>query len=277
MSSTISPAEALSRIPDWGGNGVACTELKGGLTNRIHLVEREGQKCILRLDAEHTNLFDLDRPRELSILKHAADSGIAPEVIYSDVDAGFLLSAFIPGRTWEASDLDDYANLEALSALLHEVHALPTCGSVFDASRVARRYVENLSSRDSLHAFGVRCQEIIDTIEVSGVTRCCHNDLVVENIISASRLMLLDWEYACDNDPLFDLASLIAYHDLNDGKSRELLSAYSGGTDPAMKELLDTQVRLYDAIQWLWLANRHMITRKPAQAARLEKLWQRIR
>ena len=277
MSSTMSPAEALSRIPGWDGNAVACTELKGGLTNRIHLVERDGQKCILRLDTEHTDVFDLNRPRELSILERATDSGIAAEVIYSDVDAGILLSAFIPGRNWEAADLDDYTDLEALSALLHEVHALPTCGSVFDASRVARRYVENLSSDDSSHAFGVRCQEIIDTIEGSGVTCCCHNDLVVENIISASRLMLLDWEYACDNDPLFDLASLISYHDLNDDKSHELLSAYSGGTDPAVKELLDGQVRLYDAIQWLWLANRQLITRTSHQAARLEELQRRIK
>ncbi len=277
MSSMMSASEALSRIPGWDGKSVACTKLKGGLTNRTHLVEREGKKCILRLDAEHTDVFDLNRPRELSILEQAADSGLAAEVIFSDVDAGILLSAFIPGRTWEASDLDDSANVEALSTLLHEVHALPTCGSSFNASRVARRYVENLASHIDLYALGVKCQQVIDSIDGSGVSCCCHNDLVVENVISASRLMLLDWEYACDNDPLFDLASLIGYHDLNDDKSQELLSAYSGGTDPAVKELLDGQVRLYDAIQWLWLANRQLITRTSHQAARLEELQRRIK
>ncbi len=273
----MSPSDALSRIPGWDGKSVACTKLKGGLTNRIYLVEREGQKCILRLDAKHTDVFDLDRRRELSVLEQAADSGLAPEVIFSDVGAGILLSAFIPGRTWEASDLDDNANLEALSALLHEVHTLPTCGSAFDASRVARRYVENLSSHYDLHAFGVRCQEIVDSIDRAGVSCCCHNDLVAENVISSSRLMLLDWEYACDNDPLFDLASLIGYHNLTEKTAQELLSAYAGGTDPALVEQLDGQVRLYDAIQWLWLANRQMITRTPAQASRLEELQQRIR
>ncbi len=277
MSSTISPSEALSRIPGWDGNAVACTELKGGLTNRIHLVEREGQKCILRLDAEHTDVFDLDRCRELSVLEQAANKGLAPEVIFSDVDSGILLSAFIPGRTWEASDLDDNANLEALSALLHEVHTLPTCGSAFDSSRVARRYVENLSSHCGLHAFGVKCQEIVGSIDRAGMLYCCHNDLVVENVISSSRLMLLDWEYACDNDPLFDLASLIGYHNLTEKTAQELLSAYAGGTDPALAERLEGQIRLYDAIQWLWLANRQMITRTSHQAARLEELQRRIK
>ncbi len=273
----MSPVEALSRIPGWDGGSVTCTELKDGLTNRIYRVERDGQQCILRLDAEHTDSYGLNRRLELSILEQAAGRGLAPEAIFSDVDAGILLSAFIPGRTWEVSDLDDTANLEALSALLHEVHALPTAGSVFDASRVARRYVENLTSQDGLHAFGVRCQEIIGDIEGSGISCCCHNDLVVENVISGSRLMLLDWEYACDNDPLFDLASLISYHDLSDKKAQDLLSAYAGSADPAMKESLDEQVRLYDAIQWLWFANRQTITHESGQVARLKKIQQRIR
>ncbi len=273
----ITPAEALSRIPGWDGNGVACTELKGGLTNRIFLVELERHKSILRLDAQHTDAFDLDRPRELAVLERAAAIGLAPEVIFSDVEAGILLSAYIVGRTWEPSDLDDNENIEALSALLHQVHALPICGSAFDASRVARRYLENLASHDDLHAFGVRCLEIIDGIEGSGVTCCCHNDIVVENVISASRLMLIDWEYACDNDPLFDLASLIAYHDLSDKKAQDLLSAYAGGANRELAEQLQQQVRLYDAMQWLWLAIRHMITGTADQAARLDELQQRMR
>ena len=277
MSNSMSPSEALARIPGWDKSSITCTELKGGLSNRIFVVERDGQKSILRLDAAHTHVFDLDRGRELLVLEQAAARGLAPEIIFSDAGSGILLSTFISGRIWDASDLDDSASFEALSALLREVHSLPTCGSDFDASRVARRYLGNLSSHHGLHAFGVKCQEIVDSIDGAGITRCCHNDLVVENVISSSRLMLLDWEYACDNDPLFDLASLIGYHNLSDKKAQDLLSAYSGGPDPPMADLLEDQVRLYDAIQWLWLANRHMITPTSVQAARLEDLQQRIR
>ncbi len=277
MSSTMTPAEALSRIPGWRGNGVACTELKGGLTNRTYQVERDGQKFILRLDSKHTDVFDLDRPRELTVLEQAAANGIAPKVIFSNVEAGILLTAYVAGRPWQPSDLDDHENLEALSVLLHEVHALPGCDSAFDSSGLARRYVENLTSHDELHTFGIRCQEIIDSIEESGVTCCCHNDVVVENIISASRLMLLDWEYAADNDPLFDLATLISYHELSDEKAKALLSAFTGGTSPELAARLEEQVRLYDAIQWLWFANRHMITQTSSQAARMDKLRQRIK
>ena len=101
--------------------------------------------------------------------------------------------------------------------------------------------------------------------------------MVAANIIGDPALKLLDWEYACDNDPMFDLASLVGFHNLDDDRQSDLLNAYAGGNDFALKEQLDVQVRLYDAIQWLWLANRQVITRTSAQATRLKELQQRIR
>jgi thiamine kinase-like enzyme len=106
--------------------------------------------------------------------------------------------------------------------------------------------------------------------------RCCHNDVVASNVIAEPDLKLLDWEYACDNDPMFDLASLIGFHNLGIDRQSVLLNAYAGGMDSGLAERLEIQVRLYDAIQWLWLANRQMITQNTAQAARLEELQQRI-
>ena len=90
------------------------------------------------------------------------------------------------------------------------------------------------------------------------------------------RTLLIDWEYACDNDPLFDLASLIGYHDLDRTSSEALLSAYCGGTRPEYREQLALQIRIYDALHWLWLAVRQSISPGSAQAKRLDQLSQRI-
>ena len=49
MSSTISPAEALSRIPGWEVGSATWRKLKGGLTNRTYLVERGDESFVLRL------------------------------------------------------------------------------------------------------------------------------------------------------------------------------------------------------------------------------------
>jgi thiamine kinase len=276
MSASLSPAQALTRIPGWDVDNSTWRESKGGLTNRSYLVEQGGDAFVLRLDAEHTSVFNLDRKSETEIVAQAAAAGLAPEVVFADADEGILLCRYLPGQTWNRSDLDDDANLEALAELLRRVHDLPTSGENFDPNAVAKRYTQNLEARPGLHAFASRCQRIIADLPTNGEFRCCHNDVVAANVIADPELKLLDWEYACDNDPMFDLASLIGFHNLGEDRQSLLLNAYAGGQDAELAERLGIQVRLYDAIQWLWLANRQMITRSSAQAARLEELQQRI-
>jgi thiamine kinase-like enzyme len=100
---------------------------------------------------------------------------------------------------------------------------------------------------------------------------------VAANIIGSRALKLIDWEYARDNDPLFDLASAIGFHNLDDARQQMLLSAYAGGADSELNERLAEQVRVFDAIQWLWLATRHLASPHREQARRLEELQMRIR
>lgn len=277
MNRTISPSEALATIPDWDADAATWQEIKGGLTNRSFLVENGGEVFVLRLDAAHTNVFDLDRIAEIRILRQAAEAGLGPQLVFANSGAGILLSRYISGDVWDASDLNDNRKLENLAWLLRRVHEMPPSGVKFDQNGVADRYTRNLAARPGLHTFALRCQQIIADCPVSGEYRCCHNDVVAANVIGNPALKLLDWEYACDNDPLFDLASLIGFHNLGTEQGSVLLSAYAGGANPALSERLAIQVRIYDAIQWLWLANRQMITRSGEQAKRLEELQQRIR
>lgn len=276
MNSATSPADALSRLPGFG-HITTWRELSGGLTNRSYLLESGGEDYVLRLDALHTGAFGLDRRREVGILQQAAAAGLAPELVFAEPDSGILLSRYIPGEAWHATDLDDDRKLEALASILRRVHALPPSVSDFDPVAVARRYAEKLKPRHDLHEFALQCEHIVAACPAGEDFRCCHNDVVAGNIVGGRELKLLDWEYACDNDPMFDLASLIGFHQLRNDRQAILLSAYAGSTDSVLRERLESQIRLYDAIQWLWLANRQMITRSLAQAARLEALQNRIR
>lgn len=276
MSANLSPAEALQQVPGWDPQGVVVQELKGGLTNRTFMVIRGSDNYVLRLDAAHTRAFNLDRVSETAIIRSAAAAGLAPEVVHADAAAGILLCRYLSGQVWSADNFDDHANVEALCALLRQVHALPLSGVRFEASAVARRYAVNLEKRQGLHAFALHCEEIIAARTTDVPACCCHNDVVAQNIIATPKLKLLDWEYACDNDPLFDLASLIGFHNLGPDMADALLRAYAGTSDGELRERLENQVRLYDAIQWLWLANRQVLSRNGRQAARLEQLQQRI-
>ena len=93
----MTPEEALSLIPGWDPASVQISRIKGGLTNRTFRVNRGGHSYVLRLDAEHTKAFNLDRSSELAILRHAAAAGLAPDVVFSDTHAGVMLCVFLPG------------------------------------------------------------------------------------------------------------------------------------------------------------------------------------
>jgi len=273
----MTPEAALAIVPALGGADATITAIAGGLTNRTFRVDSEIGIFFLRLDDEHTGIFNLDRQTELFVLETASAQGLAPEIVYSDLQQGILLSRLIEGETWCVRDLAAPANIKALGELLQRVHALPPSGVSFDAQAISRHYADNLLSRSSLLTFAGKCVEIIAAIPPAGALTCCHNDVVLENLIGMENPVLIDWEYACDNDPLFDLASLIGYHDLPETLATELLKAYAGEPADRFRERLDTQLRLYDAMQWLWLANRQVISPDENQAARLEQLRQRIR
>ncbi len=276
MSELLTPFDAIAMMPGWDPESTDVEELKGGLTNRTYYVRLGERECVLRLDSARSSAVQFDRSRELEILTKAAKAGLSPSIIFSDVIVGVLVTEFIPGRVWEDSDLESTANLEALAELLRSVHQLPECGFRIDMPDVARAYEKHLEERHGFHAFASKCVEIITKVPVHERAVCCHNDIVAANIVGDSTLCLIDWEFACDNDPLFDLASAIGYHNLDDTRSAILLNAYVGGASPDLKERLQEQVRVYDAIQWLWLASRHVLSPTRRQARRLEDLQQRI-
>jgi thiamine kinase len=276
MSDLLNPFDALALVPGWDPSNADVEELKGGLTNRTYQVRYDGEEFVMRLDSEQSRLFRFDRSCEIDILRKAAEAGLAPGVVHSDPEAGILVTEYLPGRIWGESDLERPESIESLAHLLRKVHALPLSGLRIDMAWVGQTYETNLERRQGLHAFAIRCMEVIRSVPASENATCCHNDIVAANIVGDDDPKLIDWEFSCDNDPLFDLASAIGFHNLDDDRATLLLDAYAGGADAALRERLAEQVRVFDAIQWLWLATRHLHFPKRWQARRLEELQQRI-
>jgi thiamine kinase len=279
VTGLLSPETALSRIPAFAD--ATFSKMGGGLTNRSYIVRSGGGTYALRLDAEHTAAFGLDRATELRILHDAAQASLAPEVRFADPAAGILLYDYLPGPIWERASLDSDNNLARVSALLRTVHRLPEAGAPLDALKVAHRYEALASRSPDLRPHAERCVEIIRRMPEPAEVRCCHNDVVAANIVGTvsgnAPLRLLDWEYACDNDPYYDLASLVAYHDLTSKQADRLLDSYTGMRMSESRERLALQLRRYDAIQWLWFAARYAIDRSRTHRTRLEELRPRIR
>jgi len=243
-------------VPDFARKDMVTEVLRGGLTNRVYKLSHNGATYVLRLPASVACPVGVDRHHELRVLRQASAVDLAPELVYANAEAGILLLRYIEGQVWTRDDLVVPGNLERLADVLRRVHALPLSGKTFEPATVATGYIGNLNSAPELLEFGHRCRSVVTGIESTGVLCCCHNDVVVGNVIARPNLMLLDWEYACDNEPLYDLASVIDYHSFDQTHADILLDAYCGGITLESRERLAGRIRRYQALLWLWLASR---------------------
>ena len=273
MSAKLTPSAALLQIAGFAEDARIVSTLAGGLTNRNYLVARGRRHYVLRLDDLHTRSFGIDRSTESRARASAAAAGLATGVVYQDAARGILLTEYLEGRVLGPSDLREPKTLTAVANLLRRVHSLPLLGRCFDAASAAKAYVRGL---DAPAPFASHCLQIAAGSPPPVELRCCHNDVVAGNILDVGSLVLLDWEYAADNEPMFDLASLVCFHDLDEQAVGVLLTAYAGEHAEGARDRLAMQMRIYDALQWLWFAVRQQHSPARQFAARLGELQQRL-
>jgi thiamine kinase len=254
--------------------------LPGGLTNQSYRIDLDNSDWVLRIDAPHTAGLSLDRELESTIHVNAANAGIAPRIIMSEPSQGVLVREFVDGDVWSGADLASESNLRRLAQLLQRAHTLPLSGAQFNAVTLGGNYADALAAHSSLSATAAQCMEVIASTPAPTNWRCCHGDVVAQNIIDGDQLFLLDWEYACDNDPLFDLACVVAYHDLDSEQAEFLLQSYLGDLSESecqsARDRLVRQISLFDALQWLWFARREIDNPDASVRERLKVIGDRL-
>lgn len=256
MNKTREPLEILADVPGW--EGAAVSELSGGLTNLSWLVDKDGNKAVLKIDEEPRSVPYNTRPAEARIQSIAAEGGLASNVLYFDDQA--IMTDYANGRVWDAACFERDANIEKVAGVLKRLHSLPLTGRSFDPNVAADRYAANIESADT--DLIAHCTRVIGRQRPPHSLCCCHNDLVAANVIATPELKLLDWEYACDNDPLFDLATIVEHHQLDEPVAIHLLDAYFDGDGKRWRSKLLDQQQVYQALCWLWTASRPVSTQE---------------
>jgi thiamine kinase-like enzyme len=252
MSGRTSPEGVLSQLPGW--EGATFRELDGCATNSPYLVEVNGRKAVLKTDDIPRDVPFNTRPVEARIQNAAREVGLAGDVLY--VTDTVLMTEYVDGTIWSLDCLTDDANIEQLAIALRKLHSLPLTGRTFDINGAARMYARAIGSSDVEKV--EECLRKIDTGPRPHNLCCCHNDLVVANIINTPQTMFLDWEYACDNDPFFDLATIAAHHKLTQEQCDTLLQAYFDGDGARWREQLERQMEVYEALLYLWAEARSL-------------------
>ena len=244
------PETVLGALPEW--SGASYRELTGGLTNTTWLIERDNRKAVLKIDDVPRSAPYNQRPREAQIQSRAAEQGLANGVLLA-TDTVYM-TEYVEGVVWSLDCFGDDANIEQLAMALRKLHALPLTGRTFDALRAAREYLRQIPDAND-----ARVRDCLRKIEAGPLPPnlcCCHNDLVVANIINTPATRFLDWEYACDNDPFFDLATIVAHNGLTEAQRHTLLDAYFDGAGERWHGQLARQADVYEALLYLWELSR---------------------
>lgn len=250
MTAALSPDDVISELPEW--QGATWTELAGGLTNRAWLLQKNNRKAVLKIDDNPRTAPYNSRIQERDAQAAAAQAGLANPVLFANRQV--YLTEYVEGAAWNPADLDKDSRIDQLASALRRLHSLPMSGRSFNALGAAKLYAQAIDNPDK--QLVAACLKTIKTTRLPNYLCFCHNDLVAENIIATPALKFLDWEYACDNNPLFDIATIVEHHELSEAHARALLDVYFDGAGESWYTKLVEQQRVYLALLWLWLASR---------------------
>src|SRR5580704_14939588 len=222
MDDLCDPA-LLDRVPCLAATPRTVTPLPGGLTNRNYKVSTPEGTFVARVWAPG-DLLAIDRDHE-----HRN-----PVAAYRPGD-GLLVLGFIEGRTFNNEDLADPRNIPRVAEACRRLHAGPRFAGDFDMFEVQRRYLAVATA----HGFAIPAgyaglaPQLAAARQALAVrapgTVPCNNDLLAANFIDdGAKLWLIDYEYAGNNDPCFELGNIWGECGLSTDALADLVRAYHG-------------------------------------------------
>jgi thiamine kinase-like enzyme len=209
--------------------------LPGGLTNRNYKVTTKAGCFVARLSSANSEILAIDREAEHLNSVAAAQAGVAPAVVDYLPGQGLLVIEWLEGRTYSATDLRDSRNLARVAQACRLLHSGPRFANDFNMFAVQRRYLDIVVRRGfrlphRYLQFMPTLRLIEDALAAQAEpTVPCHNDLLAENFIDGGHaLWLIDYEYAGNNDPCFELGNIWSESNLTEPQLAELIAHYYG-------------------------------------------------
>jgi thiamine kinase-like enzyme len=251
--------EAVARVSLWKGKDVKVSPLSGGMTNENYLVEAGGERYVMRIPGQSTELLSIDRANEVHNTKAAASTGIGPMVLEHVPGLDVLVLEFISGPTMSARTLQSKEMAARMASSFRRLHGSPRFLKDFDMFRLIEYYLEIVDEHEVTIPRGYRdwlpaVAEIERSVSVGALTPVpCHNDLLCENFIDDGKtLRIVDYELSGNNDPCFDLGNTAQEANLDQAQRAALCAAYFGHEDAQQLARMNLFALMSDVGWTLW-------------------------
>jgi thiamine kinase-like enzyme len=242
------------------------TRLKG-LTNVNHLVERDGERFVLRIPGAGTSEY-IDRRAEAVAARSAAAAGVNAEVVFFDDTDGLMVTRFVEGAaTMNADRFTDLAATARAGAAFRRLHTTAApFATDFTLFPMIDEYKSLLAAKGATLPNGYadaerRAAAARAALEAHPVALVpSHCDPLCENFLdTGERMYVIDYEYAGNNDPMWDLGDLSVEGGFTTDQDAALLRGYFGAEPPA--EQMGRMVlykALCDLLWTLWGVIQHV-------------------
>jgi thiamine kinase-like enzyme len=253
--------EVVSKIEDWQGKDISIQPLSGGLTNTNFHVMVDGTPYFIRVPGQSTELLAIDRNNEVHNTKAAAETGVAPPVLYHLPEYNVMVLEFLDGQTMSKELLNKTGMPTRMARAIKMLHAGPRFYSDFNMFRLTEYYLKLCDERAIKIPEGylermpivARIEEAMSVRPLSNVP--CNNDLLAENYIDdGEKLWLIDYEYSGNNDPTFELGNTCQEMEFDEAQIQEVCAAYFGDVTAGKMARMKLNMIMSDVGWGLWAA-----------------------
>lgn len=252
--------ETISSVLDIKPEEITEIGFVGGLTNTSYKVTIKGKNYIARIPGSGTEEM-INRILERKNCVIANQLGLDAKIIYINADNGVKIAEFIEGsEALTAAMTKREAVMEDVTKLLKRLHQ---SGVLFENDFNVFKEIEKYEKLihevngflfDDYHQTKQRVMRLEKMLDQLGREHvACHNDTGSFNILKDKneRFYLIDWEYAGNNDPVWDLAAHALESEFNKEEETLLLQKYFETTEVDEKD--KTKLLLFQICQdFLW-------------------------
>jgi thiamine kinase-like enzyme len=229
------PSELIRDLKPHTGGLLEITKISGGITNRNFKLETENGVFMLRLAGERTELLGINRAHEFTCAQTAFQVRVGAEPIIFLEPHMAILTRFVGAAETLGTDTAQN-HLERIVGLLRRCHNAPKFPSSFNPFQTVKNYHSLALEYDVKFPQDVprvltQMHRIETALQPHARDCPCHNDLLPANLLfDGSSLFIVDWEYAGNGNPFFDLGNLAVNLELNAAQCQHLLEMYFGSS-----------------------------------------------
>lgn len=194
----------------------------GGMSNYTYLIEIDKELYTYRIPGKNSEYF-IDRTVEKDNLSLIRKLNLNCTNVYLNVNNGHKMSKYIEGEDLSNNEVD-FNEVALRLKLLHNSQIKAVNDYV---KKDKLEYYESLLTIIHNEEYNILKSKLFQYLEKYKDVEFvfCHGDAQKSNWIVSENYFLLDWEYAANNDPYYDIA---CFGNVNFDDAKTLLKYYLG-------------------------------------------------